>query len=205
VVATIRATLGLRRFYVADLDAIEGIGNNLGVVRRLIQDHGCVCMVDSGVSDAGAARHALDAGVAQVVVGSETLTSLDALAVLADALPADRRVFSLDVRDGRVVSRCAALGEGGPQGVARRVAAAGFTTLIVLALSRIGTRAGPDLATVRQVRDALATVYLLVGGGVRDAGDLEELEREGVQGVLVGSALHTGALPRAVLARWCRS
>ncbi len=65
----------------------------------------------------------------------------------------------------------------------------------MLELARVGTGAGPDAGPARPLREALPDAEVAVGGGVRDAGDLARLAAAGVDAVLVGTALHTGALP----------
>jgi phosphoribosylformimino-5-aminoimidazole carboxamide ribotide isomerase len=56
---------------------------------------------------------------------------------------------------------------------------------------------GPDLELLARIRDAVRDTWLLAGGGVRGAGDLDALARLGVDGALVATALHDGRLPGA--------
>src|SRR5258707_15695177 len=61
-----------KTFYVADLDAIMGTGNNEAVLRRLKAEFpAAVLWVDNGVSDLPAARHWVDAGVGHLGIGNE--------------------------------------------------------------------------------------------------------------------------------------
>ena len=83
---------GLEELYVADLDAITGGAVQNEIIAALARE--ARVMVDAGASDP---QRLLDLGVDRVVVGTETLTDADAL--LPDA------VLSVDLRDGRVLSR----------------------------------------------------------------------------------------------------
>src|SRR5260370_28707068 len=59
-----------RTFYVADLDAIMGTGNNEAVLRRLKAEFPAAALwVDNGVSDPSSARNWLDAGAGSPVFG----------------------------------------------------------------------------------------------------------------------------------------
>jgi phosphoribosylformimino-5-aminoimidazole carboxamide ribotide isomerase len=78
--------------------------------------------------------------------------------------------------------------------VASYVASNGVAEVLVLDLARVGRGEGPDVDTLRVVRNAVPGVRLLAGGGVRNDADLRRLGDAGVDGVLVGSALHAGAL-----------
>jgi phosphoribosylformimino-5-aminoimidazole carboxamide ribotide isomerase len=202
IIATIRSRFGLTRFYVADLDAIEGTGSNLDLVADLARHPGVALLVDAGVADLATARRVLEAGATYVIVGSETLEDLEALETMLASLPRSAVVFSLDVRSGRVLSRCEPLQGASPATVAGRVAALGVPTLIALELQRVGTGAGPDLELLHAVRAAAPTVALLAGGGVRGVDDLSALADLGCAGALVGTALASGTLTPAALEAW---
>jgi phosphoribosylformimino-5-aminoimidazole carboxamide ribotide isomerase len=60
-------------------------------------------------------------------------------------------------------------------------------------LARVGSGEGVNVAFLKKVIDDLG-VDVYVGGGVRDIKDLIELNRLGVSGVLVASALHSGKI-----------
>jgi phosphoribosylformimino-5-aminoimidazole carboxamide ribotide isomerase len=173
---------GLDELYVADLDAITGGGVQTAVIAALARE--ARVMVDAGVSEPERARELLDLGVHRVVVGTETLT--DAEALLPDA------VLSVDLRDGRTLSRDPRLaGLPALDTVARLT---GPREVIVLDLARVGTGAGPDVATIAEIHAAYPDLVLLAGGGVRDADDLRALDDAGAAGALVATALHRGAL-----------
>jgi phosphoribosylformimino-5-aminoimidazole carboxamide ribotide isomerase len=178
--------------YVADLDAITGAA---ATPQRLdgILAAGLPIMVDAGAATAVAAARVRDLGVARVVIGLETLESFGELRGIVRAIGQRAVVFSLDLRDGRPVTRPGApFAQDSPLMLAQSAAAAGIRCLIVLDLGRVGRSAGPGMATLQAIRDALPETELLVGGGIRDAADVAELARMGVAGVLAGTALHEG-------------
>jgi phosphoribosylformimino-5-aminoimidazole carboxamide ribotide isomerase len=173
---------GLEELYVADLDAITGTGDNDAVIRALACE--ARVMVDAGVSEPERARELLDLGVDRVVVGTETLDDAEALAVLPDA------VVSVDLRDGRTLSldpRLAGLPALDTIALLRPP-----REVIVLDLARVGTSAGPDVATIAKIHAAFPDLELLAGGGVRDSDDLRALADAGAAGALVGTALLRG-------------
>jgi phosphoribosylformimino-5-aminoimidazole carboxamide ribotide isomerase len=175
---------GLDELYVADLDAITGTGTNDVVIGALARE--ARVMVDAGVREPERARALLAVGVDRVVVGTETLTDADTLDRLPDA------VLSLDLRDGRVLSRDPRLaGLPALDGLARLHHAA-LRDVIVLDLARVGTGAGPDVALISEIHAAFPGLVLLAGGGVRDGADLRALENAGASGALVATALHRG-------------
>jgi phosphoribosylformimino-5-aminoimidazole carboxamide ribotide isomerase len=172
--------------YVADLDAIAGTGGNDSIIASLARE--ARVMVDAGVTEPERARALLDLGVDRVVVGTETLTDADALDRLPDA------VLSVDLRDGRVLSRDPRLAGLPALDAVARLHRAGLREVIVLDLARVGTGAGPDVGSIAEIHAAFPDLELLAGGGVRDAEDLRALADAGAAGALVATALHRGVI-----------
>ncbi len=171
-----------RRLYVADLDAIARRGNHdatLGAIARA-HPHLELC-VDNGIGSDAAARAWLSHGFGTLVLGSEFQASPDVVRNLADD---PRIVLSLDFR-GDVF-------QGPPQLLDDP--ACWPARLIVMTLARVGAEAGPDVDRVRAVVARANGRSAYAAGGVRDRGDLDALEACGAAGVLVATALHSGAL-----------
>ncbi len=178
--------------YVADLDAISGAASTPQSLDGILAA-GLPVMADAGAATVAAAARVRDLGAARVVVGLETLASFAELGGIVRAIGQEAVVFSLDLRDGRPVTRPGApFAQDSALMLAQRAAAAGVRCIIVLDLGRIGQSAGPGIATLQWLRAALPETELLAGGGVRDAADLADLARVGVAGALVGTALHEG-------------
>lgn len=187
--------LAVTTLYVADLDAILGGSPQDTLVERLTAP-GAAVWLDQGVASVAQARHARDLGAARVIVGLETLPSWEVLAGICTALGSARVAFSLDLRNGVPVvtgDRLLRDGSDAPT-LAARAARAGAGALIVLDLERVGRSAGLDAWLIARVRQAVPHVRLLAGGGVRSRDDLVQLAREGCDGALVATALHTGGL-----------
>lgn len=183
--------------YLADLDALSGAGDHLDVVHDLQRHLGAEPWVDAGVYDAEAASRLLDAGAARVIVGTETLTSLDALRELRLVLPGAQTLVSMDIGMHGVISRCPALAGLRPLAALESLAAEEVDEVILLALPHVGTGAGPDLETLRAARAAYPRLRLIAGGGVRGPDDLRALAAAGADGVLLATALHRGWITAA--------
>jgi phosphoribosylformimino-5-aminoimidazole carboxamide ribotide isomerase len=183
--------------YVADLDALEGRGDQRAVIRELRDDLGAEPWVDAGISDPETASRLLEAGAARVIVGTETLTDIGCLRAIRETLPPARMLVSVDVGDAGVLSRCPAFSGQPPLAAVELLAGEDVTEIILLALRQVGTGEGPDLETLRAVRDAFPELRLIVGGGVRTAEDLLALAEAGADGVLLATALHRGWITAA--------
>jgi phosphoribosylformimino-5-aminoimidazole carboxamide ribotide isomerase len=194
-VAVARAYLdcGIEELYVADLDAIMRRRPAAALVAA-IAGLGAPVWLDAGVRDEEEARRAAN-GVARVIVGLETLPSLEMLTSIGRTIGNDHVAFSLDLRDGMPIAplghEAAALE---PAAMARLAAEAGIGAVIVLDLARVGANRGLDVALIGRIRSAVPGITLVTGGGVRGIEDLKTLADAGCDGALVATALHEGRL-----------
>ena len=171
-----------KTFYVADLDAIIGTGNNEAVLWRLKAEFPTVAFwVDNGVVDLLPARNWLELELGHLVVGSESQKDM---ALVQHLSQCDRIVLSLDFRDQAFQ---------GPPALLRE-ATSWPRRLIVMTLARVGSGAGPDLYRLCAIRDIAAGRKIYAAGGVRDRADLAALKRAGIAGALVATSLHDGRL-----------
>jgi phosphoribosylformimino-5-aminoimidazole carboxamide ribotide isomerase len=190
VLAGLMALGPFRRFYIADLDAITGVGDHRGVIADLARRHReREFWVDAGIATAEAALVLAETG-AVPVLGTETLAAPSELAAAVQRLGAARVVLSLDYRGERFI---------GPPDI-EADAAAWPARVIVMTLSRIGGSAGPDFARLADIRRRAGARHVFAAGGVRDRADLERLAAMELAGVLAASALHDGRLDRQVIA-----
>ena len=188
---------GFRELYIADLDAILGRGSNSKVISLIAKQTGLELMVDAGVSDLPSAQQVLQNGAAKVIVGTETLQSLDFVKEALDAFGAEKVVVSLDLRNGAVLSKAEGLRSLTAPSLAGHLGDLGVTQLIVLDLARVGSGEGADTQLLGQLLKA--GLHVLLGGGVRDIKDLTQLRDMGVYGALVATALHSGKISVADL------
>jgi phosphoribosylformimino-5-aminoimidazole carboxamide ribotide isomerase len=193
-----RTALGLDELYVADLGAIGGEGDHSAVIGALA--HEARVMVDAGVSEPARAQALLHLGAQRVIVGTETLTGPDALDRLLAQVRRDALILSVDLRDGRALSRDPQLAGLPALDAVARLHRAGLREAIVLDLARVGSGVGPDVALIAEIHGAFPDLELLAGGGVRDVADLRALSVAGAAGALVATALHRGVIGARELA-----
>jgi phosphoribosylformimino-5-aminoimidazole carboxamide ribotide isomerase len=185
VVRGLLSVSAFRTLYVADLDAIERRGDAKTALARVRSAFAQLDIwVDNGLADADAARTFLEEGADRLVLGSEA----QADHLLVESLKDDPRVIlSLDFRGDSFIGPPSLLAT--PDIWPRRI--------IVMTLARVGSAAGPDLERLAAIQTLSARRLIYAAGGLRHAGDLDELKNAGITGVLVASALHDGRLTRA--------
>ncbi|HDQ05451.1 MAG TPA: hisA/hisF family protein [Candidatus Bathyarchaeota archaeon] len=192
-IASAFESLGFSSLYLADLDAILGKSGNFNVYRQIMAETGLDLMVDAGIADFAKAEEVLATGVSRIVVGSETLESLDFLGQAVKAFGEDRVVVSVDLKEGKVLSASRAIASMDAVSFAQELGKLGVSQVILLDLTRVGTEQGINCELLRSVLEKTG-VEVLVGGGIRSLKELEELRKLGVSGALVATILHNGKL-----------
>jgi HisA/HisF family protein len=195
-VAVARALCALCRtstLYVADLDALAGKPVDVETLTELAAV--AEPWVDAGATTAERAASLARAGVARNIVGTESLGPADGDPDAASGSAATpRRMLSIDLRDGVLISPRPELAGREPGSAAPLAAELGVRELLVIDLARVGSGSGPPLHAVEQLADVLPGLKIYAGGGVRDDADLDALESAGATGALVATALHEGRI-----------
>jgi phosphoribosylformimino-5-aminoimidazole carboxamide ribotide isomerase len=196
VARAFRDRLGLTEIYIADLDAITGLGNHREVITALTYQEKMDIMLDAGAADPQTIGDLLALGIQKVVIGAETLPNWAALMAICAAIPNKRLVFSLDMRSGKVLSRSSQLAAMSPLHALEKLNETCIREVILLDLDRVGAGRGIDYPLISAAQRICPEMNLIVGGGVSQANELEELQNIGISGVLAASALHTGAITK---------
>lgn len=191
-----RDRLNLHEIYIADLNAIQDFGctRHKSVILDLCNIEGMRVILDAGLSDPERAQTWLDLGVQKAVIGSETLNSMADLEAFTARMEPQQLVFSMDLKNGKTLSRCQALTDASPLEILRRLQSAHWREVILLNLDRVGSREGADTTLASRARFVFPDLHLLIGGGVSTHEELVELQSGGIAGVLLATALHNGMI-----------
>jgi phosphoribosylformimino-5-aminoimidazole carboxamide ribotide isomerase len=143
-----------------------------------------------GVRSVADAIALTDAGVARVMIGTAAFGAIP-LAAFVEEVDV---VVAIDVADGIV--RTAGWRESSglrTEEALGRCTEAGVRHVLCTAIDRDGTRGGPDLELLQEVR-ALYDGDILAAGGIRGSADIDAVRALGIDGVVVGRAWLEGTL-----------
>jgi phosphoribosylformimino-5-aminoimidazole carboxamide ribotide isomerase len=132
-----------------------------------------------GIRTRADAELLLSAGADRVVVGTAAWPDPAPWLDVGDAL-----VLAVDVREGEV--RSSGWTRGAGLSLEDALERSGDARLLVTAIDRDGTLAGPDVDLIRR---AAAGRRVLAAGGVRSPADVDALTGAGAEAVIVGRAL----------------
>ena len=194
VFAWVEQFQGFRRVQLIDLDGALATGTNESLVRQICAR--LPCRVGGGVRDITRARQWLDAGAAEVIVGSSLFSPDGVNLRFAEALAAevgpDRVIAAIDSSGGRVVVR----GWREQTAVSTEDAARRLEPhcgeFLYTHVETEGMMEGIDMAAVRRVR-AATTRRSSAAGGSTTAAEVDELDALGIDAV-GGMAIYTGRM-----------
>ena len=186
---------GAPRLHVVDLDGAFGGGPaQTAIIREIARAVSIPVEVGGGLRSAEHIEAVLEAGARWAIVG--TRAALDP-AFLGEVCRrfAERIIVGVDASDGRVaVDGWTRRLDLEAVALARDAAAAGACTIIYTDIARDGTQSGPNVWSTEAVARA-AGIPVFASGGVGSLDDIRQLAGiPGVDGVVVGRALYTGAL-----------
>ena len=186
---------GGQRLHLVDLDgAAGGEPVHLQVISAITAALDIPVQVGGGIRSEATADAWLEAGVDRVVIGTAAVRDPGLVRTLCEKHGSHRVVVAVDAKDGMVAlqgwteaSRVSVLDLAG------QMAGLGVSRLLYTDIARDGMLSGPDLETnSRLVQETGMAV--LASGGVASVSDIQELAKTGVEGVVVGRALYTGAV-----------
>ncbi len=183
------ADAGALHIHVIDIDgALSGSPKQLDIARTLA----AIVPVQwgGGIRTAADALAALDTGVRRVVLGTAAVENPD----LLRTVPSEQLVVSLDIDGGRLSLHGREDTDQSikPTRFATILAAQGVDRILCTPIQSDGALLGPDLETL--VSTSMCGASILAHGGVGELHDLVAISRlPAIEGIVVGSALHTGA------------
>jgi phosphoribosylformimino-5-aminoimidazole carboxamide ribotide isomerase len=182
---------GARWVHVVDLDRAFGGGDNLEIVRAIVERVGSRLQVQvgGGLRTADAVKTVLDLGVARAVLGTAVVTDPGLVGTAVALRGPERIAVGLDTRAGKVAIR-GWVDDLDATDVCRRVLTEGVRTIIYTDVGRDGMLSGPDLDGAITLRALGASV--IASGGVGSLADIRGVRQASLAGVIVGRALYEG-------------
>ena len=133
----------------------------------------------------------------RVVIGTAAVRNPAMVAEVCHDHGAGRVVVSVDARDGMVALQgWQEASEVSALELADRMAGLGVERLLYTDIARDGMLTGPDMETNSSLVKETG-MAILASGGVASVEDIRRLVATGVEGMIVGRALYTGAVSLA--------
>ena len=205
-------TIGADWLHVVNLDGAFGnpakAAKNVDALQSILDRVNVPVQFGGGLRSPEDVALALNMGVSRVVIGSMAADRPRQMVDILARFGAEQVALGLDVRDGKVATHgWRKLAETGPLDLVQVIQTAGLKHVIYTDISRDGMLSGINLDDSVALAEAgnaapnpAQRFKVIVSGGVASLADVEVVkahEAKGLEGLIVGKALYTGAVDMA--------
>jgi phosphoribosylformimino-5-aminoimidazole carboxamide ribotide isomerase len=184
---------GARWIHVVDLDRALGTGNNLQVIKKILEVPGARFQVGGGIRFTEDIDALFDCNAARVVIGTRAVTDDKWFAHVCERY-GDRIVAAVDARGDDILIKGWQESSGKKlHAWAEQADRLGLGGFLYTDVGREGRMGGVNSEAVANLRKRVKAP-VIASGGVRGMDDLQSLWEAGAWGVVVGMAAYMGNL-----------
>ena len=185
---------GIQYIHVVDLDgALEGRAANRDLIAKIKEMTGLAIEVGGGIRTIEQIEDYLSVGINRVIIGSMAVKHPQFVKEALDKFGSDKIVVGIDAKNGMVAT------EGWLEtstvdyiSLALEMEKMGVRLLIYTDVDRDGTLTGPNFEHYEKLVAHLTSAKVIASGGIHALSDLQQLEKIGVAGTIVGKAYYNG-------------
>jgi phosphoribosylformimino-5-aminoimidazole carboxamide ribotide isomerase len=181
---------GAELIHIIDLDAALGSGDNTSAIKRILENTNVKAEIGGGIRSLEKADSLLKLGAYRVIFGTAAVKNPDLVRQAVKRFGSRSVAVAIDEKDGKVaVHGWKNRSEVGYVDLAKVFEAMDVGALIFTPISVDGTLSGPQVEKTKRLVETVG-VPVVASGGVAELGDLVELDKTGVEGVVVGRAIY---------------
>lgn len=192
-IASMWVSQGADILHVVDLDGASGVGDNIKVVKSILENVNVRIQFGGGIRNTEKARLILDEGVHRIILGSLALKTPYVIKQLIDEYGDERIIVALDydINGKLFYNGWTKIANIDLNKAILHFKELGCKYFLLTSISRDGTLHGPDLDTLSRY---VKTGKIIAAGGIRNIYDLLNLKTLGVYGAVIGRALYDGKI-----------
>lgn len=189
---------GATFLHLVDLDgALAGRSVNEPAIRGIIERVSVPVQIGGGIRTLEAAKALLKLGAARVIVGTKAVENPGFIRELIESFGPEKIVAGIDAKDGMAavegwekISRVSAVS------LCMQMKEYGVRHVVYTDISRDGMLSGPNISATKKLKEETG-LDIITSGGVSCMEDLQNLYRQGIEGVIIGKALYENRIDLA--------
>lgn len=193
IINIIKNKFDFDEFYIADLDSIIKRAPNFQILNDILRISDIDVVLDPGIADLKDILQFSKFKIKSLILGLETIKNFKVISQSLEILNPNNIIISIDMYKGQILSNAKDIESQNPIILIKKIESLGIKTIILLDLYRVGQKIGgiPPLY-LEILRNFKGNV--LVGGGIKNYGDLLDYKDNNFSGVLIATALYDGTI-----------
>lgn len=189
---------GATFIHIVDLDgAVSGEQPNKHVIQEIVQTVKIPIQTGGGIRTLDSIRDRLAVGVNRVIIGTAAVKNPDLVREAIKTFGSDRIVIGIDAKEGKVaVEGWEELSDLSAVDLCLQMKEIGVKTIVYTDISKDGMLCGVNIEATKELITK-TNMDIIASGGVASLEDLEEVNKIGAEGVIIGKALYQGSVDLA--------
>ncbi len=180
---------GADMLHIVDLDATLGIGSNISIIKKILEQISIPVEIAGGLRDESLILDVAKIS-SRIVIGTLAFKDKELLKKLLASLGSEKIVISVDHKDGEIVIH----GWQDRTGIKlmdaiKEFLTMGFTEFLLTNVNLDGTLEGPDLEFLEQACN-FEKINVIASGGISNVSDVIHVKEKNAFGVILGKALY---------------
>jgi phosphoribosylformimino-5-aminoimidazole carboxamide ribotide isomerase len=193
---------GAKRINIIDLDGAWGSDINKILFKKIINKaaNKLKIQVGGGIRDVEAASNLIKIGADRIIIGTIAILEPKIIQKLVQMIGVDKVIIAIDYHSEKIaIQGWTKLSRKNPFTFAKKIEKMGVKYILFSSIKADGTLSGPDFQNIQKMLKIVKNVSLHVAGGIRNIKDLENLNKIGVKGVVIGRAFYEQKIPFSII------
>lgn len=185
---------GAKMLHIVDLDGALGSGENINIVKKIIETVNVPVQMGGGIRSMDAAKKLLDVGISRIIIGTMAIKNPEYIEQLSQEYGSERICVSLDSKDNKVLTHgWTESTDKTPLEYAKFFEEKGAGSILFTNVDVEGLLDGVDLGPVTTLLENI-NIPIIYSGGITSYEDVETLSKLNTDYVVIGSALYKGLI-----------
>ncbi|OED30066.1 1-(5-phosphoribosyl)-5-[(5-phosphoribosylamino)methylideneamino]imidazole-4-carboxamide isomerase [Methanosphaera sp. WGK6] len=185
---------GAQRLHIVDLDGALGSGENITIVKEIIEKTSVPTQMGGGIRTIDDAKKLLDTGISTVIIGTMAIKHPEIISDLSNEYGSERICVSLDSKNNKVVTHgWTESTDKTPLEFAKLFEEKGAGSILFTNVDVEGLLGGINVEPIKELLNNIS-IPIIYSGGITSHNDLKVLSEIGTDYVVIGSALYKGLI-----------
>lgn len=182
--------IGAEVIHLIDLDGTIDGKNNIELIKKIYDNVNVPIQLGGGIRSLEYAKELLNIGIERIIIGTMGIKNPQTIRELSDEFGKEHIMISLDSKDSKVVIKgWAEQIDKSPNELSKEFALEGAGSILFTNVDVEGLLGGFYTEPVVELVKS-SPIPVVYSGGITTIQDIKQLQKTGVNGVVIGSALY---------------